>query len=101
MVSTCRNLLPQVPTKCRSHNSPLRYYALIYVSMIWPHLMSFAIQDPFDHIEKEFKSDLTQLQKSELDKILRIFDIDDLLGILYEITESRLRFCSHEELILP
>lgn len=59
------------------------------------------MQEPFDQLQKEFLSDLKQSQKEELDIVLRRFNLNNLLGILYELVESHLRFSSQEELSMP
>lgn len=59
-----------------------------------------AIQEPFQEELTQLQEELTNVQKDDLNKVLRRFDLDNLLGILYELIKSRLRFSSQEELFL-
>ena len=59
------------------------------------------MQEPFEEELTQLQDDLTVFQKAELNKVLRRFDLDNLLGILYELIQSHLRFSSQEELLLP
>lgn len=59
------------------------------------------MQEPFEEELTQLQDDLTVFQKAELNKVLRRFDLDNLLGILYERIQSHLRFSSQEELLLP
>ena len=82
-----------------------QFLKLKHIVSIWQALsVQLAIathQEPFDQLEEEFLSDLEQSQKDELDIVLRRFNLDNLLGILYELVESHLKFSSQEELSLP
>ena len=58
-------------------------------------------QDPFDTVKEEFSKELTSEgednQTTALDRCLRSFNLDHLLGILYEFIETHVKHCPDTE----
>ena len=58
-------------------------------------------QDPFDSVKDEFSKELTsegeESQTTALDHCLRSFNLDHLLGTLYEFIETHVKHCPDNE----
>ena len=58
-------------------------------------------QEPFDSVRDDFLKPLQQEEKEALEKCLRLFDLDSLLGTLYEFIETHVKHSPNEELLWP
>ena len=58
-------------------------------------------QEPFDSVRGDFLKPLQQEEKEALEKCLRLFDLDSLLGTLYEFIETHVKHSPNEELLWP
>ena len=58
-------------------------------------------QDPFDSVKEEFSKELTSegedSQTMALDRCLQSFDLNHLLGTLYEFIETHVKHCPDNE----
>ena len=59
-------------------------------------ILSF--QEPFDSVRDEFLKPLKDEEKDELEKCLRLFELDSLLGTLYEFIETHVKHSPDGEL---
>ncbi len=55
-------------------------------------------QDPFDTFNEEYLRELDEEQVAALDRCLRTFDLDCLLGALYEFMETFVKYCPDHQL---
>ena len=58
-------------------------------------------QEPFDSVRDEFLKPLKEEEKDELEKCLRLFELDSLLGTLYEFIETHVKHSPDGELEWP
>ena len=58
-------------------------------------------QEPFDSVREEFLKPLEEDEKEALEKCLRLFDLDSLLGTLYEFIETHVKHSPDGELEWP
>jgi hypothetical protein len=62
-------------------------------------------QEPFDSVHVKYLHDLGEEdgddQKAALDKCLHAFDLDRLLGALYEFVETHVKYSPDNELKWP
>lgn len=63
----------------------------IYITMLF--------QEPFDTLNSELLTELTETQQQQLLQVLNRFDLESILGTLYEFIETYLRHIdmSHKE----
>ena len=54
-------------------------------------------QEPFDLAKEEFLEPLTEGNQRDLDKCLRYFNLEQLLGTLCEFTETYIKHSSFHE----
>ena len=52
---------------------------------------AFFFQEPFDNIDDNLLEGLSEDQRHQLDVVLHRFDVDWLLGTLYEFIETYIR----------
>ena len=64
-------------------------------------LICAVIQEPFDSVRDDFLKPLEKEEKEDLEKCLRLFDLDSLLGTLYEFIETHVKHSPNEELHWP
>ena len=63
--------------------------------------MDTIFQEPFDSVRSDFLKPLKEEEKDELEKCLRLFDLDSLLGTLYEFIETHVKHSPDGELEWP
>ena len=51
-------------------------------------------QEPFDSVNDDFLEPLTEANQRDLDRCLRFFNLKQLLGVLYEFTETFIKHTS-------
>jgi hypothetical protein len=65
-------------------------------------MLDFLSQEPFDSVHNKYLRDLSEEdgddQKKELDGCLRAFDLDRLLGALFEFIETHVKYSPDNEL---
>ena len=59
--------------------------------------MSLPLQEPFDTLRDELVEPLSDIQHRQLDIVLHRFDLDSLLGTLYEFIETFIRHIEVEQ----
>ena len=59
------------------------------------------LQEPFDGFEEKHQRGLEDDQIATLDRCLRTFDLDRLLGALYEFMETFVKHCPDPQLTWP
>eukprot|EP00731_Ephydatia_muelleri_P024235 Em0016g506a len=70
------------------------------ISVEFSRQLALKGQEPFEQLDKGFSDALTRRHESALNIVLRSYDIDPLLGLLFEFIETHLRH-SHSELEWP
>ena len=63
--------------------------------------MDTIFQEPFDSVRSDFLKPLKEEEKDELEKCLRLFDLDSPLGTLYEFIETHVKHSPDGELEWP